>query len=66
MSEQDDRWQGIVVRDEERQPCEVWTRVMGYMRPVDQFNRGKKQEFRDRKYFSQKLAEERIEMEDKR
>ena len=24
----------IVLTDEERQPCEVWTRVMGYHRPV--------------------------------
>ena len=24
----------IVLTDDERQPCEVWTRVMGYHRPV--------------------------------
>ena len=28
--------------DSERQPCEVWTRVMGYLRPVSEFNKGKK------------------------
>lgn len=48
----------IRLRDEERQPCEVWTRVMGYFRPVDNFNNGKKQEFADRKYFSQDKAKE--------
>ena len=28
----------VVLKDEERQPCEVWTRVMGYHRPVQSFN----------------------------
>jgi anaerobic ribonucleoside-triphosphate reductase len=29
----------------------VWTRVMGYFRPVDSFNTGKKGEHRERKHF---------------
>ena len=33
------------------QPCEVYTRVVGYLRPVGQFNLGKQQEYRDRKEF---------------
>ncbi|MEI6322064.1 MAG: anaerobic ribonucleoside-triphosphate reductase [bacterium] len=37
--------------DSERQPCEVWTRVMGYHRPVSQFNRGKKEEHAERRHF---------------
>ena len=37
--------------DEERQPCEVWTRVMGYHRPVSEFNKGKQAEFKTRKCF---------------
>lgn len=37
--------------DEERQPCEIWTRVMGYHRPVASFNRGKQGEFYERQYF---------------
>ena len=37
--------------DAERQPCEVWTRVMGYHRPVDSFNVGKKAEHRQRRFF---------------
>lgn len=32
----------IQLSNEERQPCEVWTRVMGYFRPVSEFNIGKK------------------------
>ena len=41
-------------RDEERVRCEVWTRVMGYHRPVAAFNIGKQQEHKDRQYYSQK------------
>jgi len=41
----------LLLKDEERQPCEVWTRVMGYHRPVSSFNRGKQGEFAERKYF---------------
>lgn len=46
----------IKLNDEERQPCEVWTRVMGYFRPVANFNVGKKAEHEERKYFNQKVA----------
>ncbi|PNX45623.1 MAG: ribonucleoside triphosphate reductase, partial [Thermoplasmata archaeon M11B2D] len=31
--------------------CEVYSRVVGYIRPVNQWNRGKQQEFTDRKTF---------------
>lgn len=41
----------ITLRDDERQPCEVWTRVMGYHRPTTSFNVGKQGEFAERKYF---------------
>lgn len=44
----------IEIKDSERQPCEVWTRVMGYHRPVSSFNIGKKGEFEERKYFEEK------------
>ena len=30
----------VQLKDSERQPCEVWTRVMGYHRPVSSFNTG--------------------------
>lgn len=32
--------------------CEVWSRVCGYFRPVSSWNKGKKQEFEDRKPFA--------------
>lgn len=31
--------------------CEVYSRVVGYIRPVNQWNKGKKKEFTDRKTF---------------
>ena len=43
----------IQLLDEERQPCEVWTRVMGYFRPVSEFNIGKKSEYAERVCFSE-------------
>lgn len=30
-------------------PCEIFSRVVGYFRPVSQWNEGKQEEFRDRK-----------------
>lgn len=36
---------------EQRTRCEVWTRVMGYHRPVSHFNTGKKAEHMSRKHF---------------
>ena len=41
----------ITIEDSERQPCEVWTRVMGYYRPVSEFNIGKKAEHAERVNF---------------
>lgn len=44
----------VVLRDDERQRCEVWTRVMGYHRPMASFNTGKKGEFHERTYFTER------------
>ncbi len=41
----------MLLAEEERQPCEIWTRVMGYHRPVSSFNKGKKSEFAERTSF---------------
>ena len=35
------------------EPTQVWTRVMGYFRPVDSFNIGKKGEHRERVHFTE-------------
>ena len=39
-----------------RTKCEIYTRVMGYYRPVTQFNNGKKSEFYTRTYFVEDTA----------
>jgi len=35
----------------------VWTRVMGYFRPVQSFNIGKKGEYHERQMFSESAAD---------
>ena len=42
------------LKDEERTRCEVWTRVMGYHRPVSAFNPGKQAEHSDRICFDER------------
>lgn len=44
-----------------RQPCEIWSRVVGFFRPVNQWNRGKISEFKDRREFNEwkKTVEEK-------
>jgi len=34
------------------QPCEVYSRVVGYIRPVQQWHKGKRQEYGERKEFA--------------
>jgi len=43
----------VQLSNDERQPCEIWTRVMGYHRPVSSFNKGKKSEFAERTAFAE-------------
>ena len=33
------------------QPCEVYSRVVGYLRPVQQWHKGKQQEYREKKNY---------------
>jgi len=42
---------GTVVPKEKRQKTEIYSRVVGYLRPVSQWNNGKRQEFKKRKTF---------------
>ena len=43
--------------DEKRTRCEVWTRVMGYLRPVSHFKVGSKAEHYSRKHFEECVAD---------
>lgn len=42
---------GTIIPKERRQRTEVYSRVVGYLRQVDSWNNGKKQEFKKRKTF---------------
>lgn len=42
----------IEIPHSKRQVCEEYTRVMGYYRPVSEFNVGKRQEQLERKLYS--------------
>ena len=42
---------------EKRVPCEVYSRVVGYLRPVSSWNPGKQQEFEDRLEYEDTLTE---------
>lgn len=46
----------VKLDDSERQRCEVYTRVMGYIRPTTEFNVGKKGEFNSRLCFCEDKA----------
>lgn len=42
-------------------PTEVYSRVSGYFRPMQQWNRGKREEFSERKFANIKELEKRDE-----
>ena len=46
----------VQLDDSQRTRCEIWTRVMGYHRPVSSFNIGKQGEFRERRFFVEERA----------
>lgn len=41
----------VIVECAKRQPCEVYSRVVGYLRPVNLWNKGKRAEWADRATF---------------
>ncbi len=41
----------LIKNESKRSKCLVYTRVMGYHRPVESFNIGKKAEHKQRTYF---------------
>ncbi len=42
----------IIEEEKGRTKCERYSRIVGYLRPVQQWNEGKQEEFKDRKMFS--------------
>ncbi len=43
----------LAEHESERTKCTVYTRVMGYHRPVETFNAGKQGEFEERAHFEE-------------
>jgi len=43
----------VILSESERTRTEIWTRVMGYHRPVSAFNPGKKSEHAERLHFKE-------------
>lgn len=43
-------------------PTEVYSRIVGYFRPVDQWNSGKKEEYRERINYNLQNVSARIEI----
>lgn len=50
--------------DSKRTKCEIWTRVMGYHRPVSHFNPGKREEFKSRTFYDLNVSENSSFMEE--
>lgn len=42
---------------EKKVPCEVYSRVVGYLRPVQNWNKGKRQEFKERVTYDPEKGE---------
>lgn len=43
--------------------CEVYSRIVGYLRPIDQWNNGKRAEYHDRKLLDKKISVDDKELE---
>ena len=50
----------LTIADAEKRkvPCEIYSRVVGYLRPVAAWNQGKQQEYHDRVPFKMPSGEE--------
>jgi ribonucleoside-triphosphate reductase len=56
---------GYLKGEEEKCPecgstCEVWSRSVGYLRPVDQWNPGKQSEYEDRVTYDRQLEKQAL------
>lgn len=49
--------------DTKQIPCEVYSRIVGYYRPVQNWHKGKQQEFADRKMFTLDAPEMKAALE---
>ena len=52
LKDLEEKLKNHIVRD-----CQVFSRVVGYIRPVNQFNKAKQEEFHERKMFDKAITE---------
>lgn len=45
----------VMNKKNKRQSCEVFSRSMGFIRPIENFNIGKRSEFEERKTFKENV-----------
>lgn len=43
-------------------PCEIWSRIVGYFRPIDQWNKGKQSEYKARVEYQIDISESEQEI----
>lgn len=41
----------------ERVKCEIYSRVVGFLTPISQWNKGKKEEYKDRQTFDKNIID---------
>ncbi len=46
--------------EQKENSCEVYSRIVGYLRPVDQWNDGKQSEYEDRKLFDKEIVHQKV------
>lgn len=46
------------MNNKKRTSCEIYSRVVGFYSPLSMWNRGKKEEFKDRKNYNSVLKKE--------
>ncbi len=48
---------------EKKIPCEVYSRIVGYLRPVQNWHKGKQQEYKNRKEYDTGMTVKEAEKE---
>lgn len=54
------KYKNINMTNDNRQPCEVYSRVVGWLTPVKSWNKGKRAEYFDRKVFNYEDSKQRL------
>jgi len=50
-----------MTEQKQRTRCQIYSRVVGFLTPISQWNKGKREEFQDRKTFDPEKCPEKLE-----